>query len=159
HRNWHFECAPHCCPGYGPLDVSRKAERVHSHCDGLSPIAPRKALSTYTKEEFRLRRHNCRQKFRGVPRMQPPYSRKRQEVVVFLSAFGLRPSIIEFAGSLRGAGHLVRTPDLYDGEVHSDRSDAIRKIQELGFDPGPPSSSSTMTRLGPCSLIRLFQLT
>jgi dienelactone hydrolase len=28
----------------------------------------------------------------------------------------------------------VHTPDLYDGEVFSDREDAIRKIQELGFD-------------------------
>ena len=27
-----------------------------------------------------------------------------------------------------------RTPDLYDGEVFSDRMDAVRKIQELGFD-------------------------
>jgi len=28
----------------------------------------------------------------------------------------------------------VHTPDLYDGEVFSDRMDAVRKIQQLGFD-------------------------
>lgn len=59
---------------------------------------------------------------------------QRQQVVVYHSAYGLRPAIIEFADRLRAAGHQVRTPDLYDGEVFSDRNDAIRKIQELGFD-------------------------
>ena len=56
------------------------------------------------------------------------------EVVVYHSAYGLRPAIIDFADKLRAAGHVVHTPDLYDGEVFSDRNDAIRKIQELGFD-------------------------
>jgi dienelactone hydrolase len=56
------------------------------------------------------------------------------EVVVFHSAYGLRPAIIEFADKLRIAGHTVYTPDLYDGEVFLERNDAIRKIQELGLD-------------------------
>ena len=60
--------------------------------------------------------------------------RPRPEVVVYHSAYGLRPAVIEFADKLRAAGHLVHTPDLYDGEVFSDRNDAIRKIQKLGFD-------------------------
>ena len=59
---------------------------------------------------------------------------QRQEVVVYHSAYGLRPAVVEFANTLRAAGHIVHTPDLYDGEVFSDREDAIRKIQELGFD-------------------------
>lgn len=58
----------------------------------------------------------------------------RQEVVVYHSAYGLRPAVIDFANKLRAAGHIVHTPDLYDGEVFSDRNDAVRKIQELGFD-------------------------
>src|SRR5438477_7399568 len=57
-----------------------------------------------------------------------------EEVVVYHSAYGLRPAVIDFADKLRRAGHTVHTPDLYDGEVFSDRNDAIRKIQELGFD-------------------------
>jgi len=66
--------------------------------------------------------------------MQPHDNRYRPEVVVYHSAYGLRPAVIEFANKLRAAGHTVHTPDLYEGEVFSDRNDAIRKIQELGFD-------------------------
>jgi len=75
-----------------------------------------------------------RQSSAGIPRMHAHDSRYRPEVVVYHSAYGRRPAIIEFADKLRTAGHLVHTPDLYDGEVLSDRNDAIRKIQELGFD-------------------------
>lgn len=39
-----------------------------------------------------------------------------------------------FADKLRAGGHVVHTPDLYDGQTFTDRADAIRKIQELGFD-------------------------
>lgn len=66
--------------------------------------------------------------------MQPYNKRRRPEVVVYHSAYGLRPAIVEFADKLRAVGHVVHTPDLYDGQVFSDRNDAIRKIQELGFD-------------------------
>jgi len=57
-----------------------------------------------------------------------------EEVVVYHSAYGLRPAVIDFADKLRMAGHTVHTPDLYDGEVFTDRNDVVRKIQELGFD-------------------------
>jgi dienelactone hydrolase len=66
--------------------------------------------------------------------MQPSNTQKQPEVVLYHSAYGLRPAIVEFADKLRAAGHIVHTPDLYDGEVFSDRNDAIRKIQEVGFD-------------------------
>lgn len=66
--------------------------------------------------------------------MQPYNKRRKPEVVVYHSAYGLRPAIVEFADKLRAVGHVVHTPDLYDGQVFSDRNDAIRKIQELGFD-------------------------
>ena len=65
--------------------------------------------------------------------MELQENRNRPEVVVYHLAYGRRPAIIEFADKLRAAGHLVHTPDLYDGEVFSDRNDAIRKIQEVGF--------------------------
>jgi len=65
--------------------------------------------------------------------MEPQDDKNRPEVVVYHSAYGLRPAIIEFGDKLRAAGYLVHTPDLYDGEVFSDRNDAIRKIQEVGF--------------------------
>src|SRR5262245_6089604 len=58
----------------------------------------------------------------------------KKEIVLFHSAYGLRPGVLQWAERLRSAGHTVHTPDLYDGEVFSDRMDAVRKIQELGFD-------------------------
>lgn len=66
--------------------------------------------------------------------MQSQDNRCRPGVIVYHSAYGLRPAVIEFADKLRAAGHIVHTPDLYDGEVFSDRNEAVRKIQELGFD-------------------------
>jgi len=57
-----------------------------------------------------------------------------QEIVLFHSAYGLRPAVLDWAERLRQSSHIVHTPDLYDGEVFSDRLDAVRKIQELGFD-------------------------
>ena len=66
--------------------------------------------------------------------MRSHENRNRPEIVVYHSAYGLRPAIIKFADILRAAGHIVHTPDLYDGDVFSDRNDAIRKIQELGLD-------------------------
>src|SRR5579872_5478567 len=58
----------------------------------------------------------------------------KREIVLFHSALGLRPGVLQFAEYLRDAGHTVHTPDLYDGEVFQDVASAVRKIQELGFD-------------------------
>jgi dienelactone hydrolase len=70
-----------------------------------------------------------------------------QEVVVYHSAYGLRPAVIEFADKLRLAGHTVHTPDLYDGEVFSDRNEVVRKIQELGFDKLLERAAAAVERL------------
>ena len=56
------------------------------------------------------------------------------EIVLFHSAYGLRPAVLQWAQRLRNEGCTVHTPGLYDGDVFSDRMDAIRKIQQLGFD-------------------------
>lgn len=69
------------------------------------------------------------------------------EVALFHSAYGLRPAVIDFADKLRAQGHTVHTPDLYDGEVFSDRNDAIRKIQELGFDALLERAQASVTKL------------
>jgi len=63
---------------------------------------------------------------------EPPET--KVEIAVFHSAYGLRPGVLQWAERLRHAGLTVHTPDLYDGEVFNDRMDAVRKIQELGFD-------------------------
>jgi dienelactone hydrolase len=73
----------------------------------------------------------------------------KQEVVLYHSAYGLRPAVIDFADALRAAGHVVHTPDLYEGEVFSDREDAIRKIQEVGFDGLLQRAVSAVANLPP----------
>jgi dienelactone hydrolase len=63
-------------------------------------------------------------------------SASSKEIVLFHSAYGLKPGVLQWAERLRLAGHIVHTPDLYDGEVFSfsNRMEAVRKIQEMGFD-------------------------
>jgi dienelactone hydrolase len=62
------------------------------------------------------------------------FSSNGQEIVLFHPALGLRPAVLHWAERLRAAGHVVYTPDLYDGEVFSDSGSAADKIQQLGFD-------------------------
>jgi dienelactone hydrolase len=50
-------------------------------------------------------------------------------VVLFHSIYGRRPGIITAADRLRGYGHTVETPDLYDGAVF-DSLEAARQYQE-----------------------------
>jgi dienelactone hydrolase len=56
------------------------------------------------------------------------------EVVLFHSAYGLTPGVVQCADRLRQCGYKVHTPDLYDGDVFEDKLAAARKVQELGFD-------------------------
>ncbi len=56
-----------------------------------------------------------------------------QEVVLFHSALGLTPSVRAFADNLRKAGHVVHTPDLFNGEVFEDLDEGIRKRDALGI--------------------------
>jgi dienelactone hydrolase len=56
----------------------------------------------------------------------------RAEIVLFHSALGLRPAVLEWADRLRAAGHTVHTPDLYDGEVFDTVEDGLRKMEALG---------------------------
>jgi dienelactone hydrolase len=39
------------------------------------------------------------------------------EVVLFHHAQGLTPGVAAFADGLRSAGHIVHTPDLFDGRT------------------------------------------
>jgi dienelactone hydrolase len=72
---------------------------------------------------------------------------RKREVVVFHSALGLRPGLLQWAQRLRDAGHWVHTPDLYDGEVFHDVGGAVRKIQEIGFDGMLERSMAAVSQL------------
>jgi dienelactone hydrolase len=55
-----------------------------------------------------------------------------QEVVLFHSALGLRPAVLDWAVFLRAAGHQVHTPDSFDAEIFTRLEDGTRKRDALG---------------------------
>ncbi len=56
------------------------------------------------------------------------------EVLLFHHAHGLTRGCLAFADRLRAAGHVVHTPDLYDGKLFTDLSEGVRYAEEVGFD-------------------------
>jgi dienelactone hydrolase len=56
------------------------------------------------------------------------------EVLLFHHAQGRTLGCLSFADRLRGAGHVVHTPDLYDGKTFTDLTDGVRHAEEVGFD-------------------------
>ncbi|MBB1253247.1 dienelactone hydrolase family protein [Streptomyces alkaliterrae] len=56
------------------------------------------------------------------------------DVVLFHSAYGLRPAVLEAAERLRAAGHDVLTPDLYDGRTTETVEDGLAVKEEIGRD-------------------------
>jgi dienelactone hydrolase len=56
------------------------------------------------------------------------------EVLVFHHAQGLTPGVLAFADELRGAGHVVHTPDLYDGNTYDNLDDGMAYARKVGFD-------------------------
>jgi dienelactone hydrolase len=55
------------------------------------------------------------------------------EVVLFHHAQGLTPGVIGFAEELRGEGHTVHTPDLYEGCTFDTLDQGIAHAEEIGF--------------------------
>jgi dienelactone hydrolase len=57
------------------------------------------------------------------------------EILLFHHALGQTPGVLTFADELRTAGHVVHTPDLYDGRTFTDVNEGVRHAaQEIGFD-------------------------
>ena len=56
------------------------------------------------------------------------------EVLLFHHAQGLTTGCVAFADELRTAGHVVHTPDLYDGRTFDDLEAGIAHVESLGFD-------------------------
>ncbi|MFI1096293.1 dienelactone hydrolase family protein [Streptomyces sp. NPDC020917] len=55
------------------------------------------------------------------------------EVLLFHHAHGLTPGVEEFAEGLRGAGHTVHVPDLYEGHVFENLDDGVGFARKTGF--------------------------
>jgi dienelactone hydrolase len=56
------------------------------------------------------------------------------EIVLFHHAQGQTTGFVAFADTLRSAGHLVHTPDLFDGKTFTDLHDGVGYAQDVGFD-------------------------
>ncbi len=57
------------------------------------------------------------------------------EVLLFHHAQGLTPGVLAFADQLRGAGHIVHTPDLYGGRTFGTLDEGMAYVkEEIGFE-------------------------
>jgi dienelactone hydrolase len=70
------------------------------------------------------------------------------ELVLFHSAQGLRPSVLDWAARLRAAGHVVHTPDLFDGEVFEKLEDGVKKRDALGIPELMRRTQQSVAKLG-----------
>jgi dienelactone hydrolase len=55
------------------------------------------------------------------------------EIVLFHHAQGLTRGVTAFADELRHAGHIVHTPDLFDGHTFNSIEKGMSFVKELGF--------------------------
>lgn len=55
------------------------------------------------------------------------------EILLFHHAQGLTPGCRSFADRLRAAGHVVHTPDLYDGQTFTEIDEGIGYARQVGF--------------------------
>jgi dienelactone hydrolase len=56
------------------------------------------------------------------------------EVLLFHHAQGLTPGVRAFADELRAAGHIVHTPDLFDGRTFQTLDEGVAYAAEIGFE-------------------------
>jgi dienelactone hydrolase len=56
------------------------------------------------------------------------------EVLMFHHAQGLTPGVHAFADELRANGHIVHTPDLFDGRIFGSIDEGLAHINGAGFD-------------------------
>jgi dienelactone hydrolase len=55
------------------------------------------------------------------------------EILLFHHAQGRTPGVVAFADGLRAAGHVVHTPDLYDGNIFADLDEGVGYARQVGF--------------------------
>ena len=54
-------------------------------------------------------------------------------MLLFHHAQGLTPGVVAFADELRAAGHVVHTPDVYEGKTFDSIDDGVANAREVGF--------------------------
>jgi dienelactone hydrolase len=81
-----------------------------------------------------------------------------QHIVLFHSALGLRPSVLDWAVRLRAAGHQVRTPDSFDAQVFTRLEDGARKRDELGIPELLRRAQASLSDLPPGLVLAGFSM-
>ena len=56
------------------------------------------------------------------------------ELLLFHHAQGRTPGVLAFADELRADGHVVHTPDLYDGNTFDNLDDGVGYARQVGFE-------------------------
>ncbi|MBX4906112.1 MULTISPECIES: dienelactone hydrolase family protein [Rhizobium] len=56
------------------------------------------------------------------------------EILLFHHVQGLTPGVRAFADAIRAAGHIVHTPDLFDGRTFHSIEEGLAYVGEIGFD-------------------------
>jgi len=70
----------------------------------------------------------------GPPPCPVSYGPAMAELVLFHHAQGLTTGVVAFADTLRDAGHLVHTPDLFGGRTFPDIASGVAHAEEIGFE-------------------------
>lgn len=70
------------------------------------------------------------------------------EIVLFHHVHGLTDGVRSFADTLRAAGHVVHTPDLFDGRLFDDLTDGMAFARELGDDVLNARADAAVAGLG-----------
>jgi len=71
------------------------------------------------------------------------------EIVLFHHVLGLTAGIEAFAAQLRSAGHIVHTPDLFDGHTFSTLEEGMAHARTVGFDTILDRGITAAEALGP----------
>lgn len=79
-------------------------------------------------------------------------------IILFHSAYGLRPGVLAAAERLRGAGHTVQSPDLYDGMVVSTVEDAVVLRDRFGREELLRRARAAVQRAPPGTVLAGFSL-
>jgi len=57
------------------------------------------------------------------------------EIILFHSVLGLRPSVAQWADTIRAAGRTVHTPDVYGGATFDSYEEGMRHVEGMGGTP------------------------
>jgi len=71
------------------------------------------------------------------------------EIVLFHHVMGLTPGVTAFAEQLRSAGHIVHTPDLFDGHTFATLEEGIAHARTIGFETIIDRGVTVAEALGP----------